>query len=82
MDTQERALAAIIKRAAEVFGRDASTLGRGTAFGAELGAKSAQLVQITTALEDEFEVEIPYMEFKRRKTFGEAAAFVEQLVEG
>lgn len=82
MDTKERALAAIVKRAAEVFGRDAATLGPETSFEADLGAKSAQLVQVTTALEDEFEVEIPYMDFKRRKTFMDAAALVERLVEG
>ena len=37
--------------------------------------------QITTYLEDELEVEIPLMNFRRQKTFGEAADFVNELLE-
>lgn len=82
MDIREKALAVIIKRAAEVFSVDPATLNEGTALEADLKAKSANIVQITTVLEDEFDVEVPYMDFKRKKTFGEAAAYIEQLVEG
>ena len=82
MDVKAEALAVIIRRAAEVFGKDPATLGEGTSFEADLKAKSANYVQITTVLEDTFEIEVPYMEFKRRKTFLEAAAYIENLVEG
>ena len=81
MDVKGKALAVIIKRAAEVFNVDPATLGEGTSFEADLKAKSVNYTQITTVLEYEFDVEVPFMEFKRRKTFGEAAAFVEQIVE-
>lgn len=47
----------------------------------EIGMKSVNYSQLTTALEDEFDVEIPYMEFKRKTTIGEAADYVKQLVE-
>lgn len=82
MDVRNKALAVIIRRAADVFKVDPATLSAGTSFETDLQAKSANYVQITTVLEDEFDVEIPYMEFKRKKTFGEAASYVEQLVEG
>lgn len=78
----EEILGVIINRAAEVFGVDASTLSGATDFDADLKAKSANIVLITTVLEDEYDIEIPYMEFKRKKTFQEAADFIEELVEG
>lgn len=72
----------IINRAAEVFGVDADTLSGETQFEKDLQAKSANIVLITTVLEDAYDVEIPYMEFRRKKTFQEAADFIEELVEG
>jgi acyl carrier protein len=48
---------------------------------ADLGAKSVNLVRIISALEDEFELEIPFMEFRRKKTIGEAIDFIVQLYE-
>lgn len=46
-----------------------------------LGVKSVHYSQITTFLEDAFDVEIPYMTFRRKQTIGEAADYVLQLVE-
>lgn len=81
MEQREEILKVIIKRAADVMKVDPSELNENSNF-EELGFKSGNYVQVTTVLEDEFEVEIPYMDFKRRKTFGEAAAYVEELIEG
>jgi acyl carrier protein len=53
----------------------------GTELIAELGAKSVNLVRIISSLEDEFDVEIPFMEFRRRKSIGEAIDYVVQLCE-
>ncbi|QOX66008.1 acyl carrier protein [Anoxybacterium hadale] len=78
---REEILQTIIKRTADVMKKNADELNADSSFEA-LGFKSGNYVQVTTVLEDEFEVEIPYMDFKRRKTFGEAAEYVEQLVEG
>lgn len=79
---KDQILEVIIARAAEVFKVDAATLSGETRFEADLKAKSANIVQITTVLEDEYDIEIPYMDFKRKATFDEAAEFVEQLIEG
>jgi acyl carrier protein len=48
---------------------------------ADLGAKSVNLVRIISALEDEFDLEIPFMEFRRKKSIGEAIDYVVQLYE-
>ena len=47
---------------------------------AEHNTKSTQVSQITTYLEDEFDCEVPYMQFKRNKTVGEATDFVADLL--
>jgi len=56
-------------------------LSDGTELIADLGAKSVNFVRIIATLEDEFELEIPFMEFRRKKTIGEAIDFVVQLHE-
>jgi acyl carrier protein len=50
-----------------------------TEFIADLDAKSVNFVRIIGALEDEFELEIPFMEFRRKKTIGEAIEYILQL---
>ena len=81
MELRKEILEVMIKRAADVMKKNPGELNEGSNF-EELGFKSGNYVQVTTVLEDEFEVEIPYMDFKRRKTFGEAAAYIEELIEG
>ncbi len=70
----------IIRRAAPIWGVAEESLGADTTF-EEMGAKSAHISQITTYLEDVFDVEVPYMGFRRCKTLGEAARFVAGLLE-
>jgi acyl carrier protein len=48
---------------------------------ADLGAKSVNFVRIIGVLEDEFDLEIPFMEFRRKKTIGEAIGYIVQLFE-
>ena len=79
---KDEILEKLIQRAAEVFKKDANELNGDTRFKEDLNAKSANIVQVTTFLEDEFDVEIPYMEFKRKATFDEAAEYIEILIEG
>ena len=66
----------LVERAAGVFGVSAATLAAGTRFAEDLNAKSTQITQITTFLEDEFDTEIPFMEFRRKPTFQEAVDFI------
>jgi acyl carrier protein len=79
---KEEILEKIIKRAAEVFKKNPEELSEATRFAEDLQAKSVNIVQITTVLEVEYDIEIPYMEFRRKKTFGEAAEYIKNLVEG
>ena len=53
-----------------------------TKFVEDLNAKSVNYVQIIAVLADEYDVEINFMEFRRKKTLGEAAEFVAQLCGG
>jgi acyl carrier protein len=80
MSVRSEALDMMIARTADMFKLDPAALSAASVF-EELGFKSANYVQVTTALEDAFDVEVPYMDFKRSKTFGEAAEFIEELVE-
>ena len=70
----------LVERCAYVWGVGASGITADTTF-AEHSTKSTQISQMTTFLEDEFDIEVPYMQFKRNKTIGEAAEFVTELLE-
>lgn len=65
-------------KAAEIFGADPATLSTDTRFIEDLHCKSVNIVQFASALEDEYEVEVPFMELNKKKTFGEAAALVDE----
>lgn len=80
MSIRSEALEIIVKQIALVTGKDKATLTKETAF-EELKLKSLEIVNITTALEDEFDVEVKYMDFVRNKTLGEAAEYIEELIE-
>ncbi|MBN2403452.1 MAG: acyl carrier protein [Spirochaetes bacterium] len=82
MELKEEILNKIISRAAELFKKKPEELNANTNFEADLKAKSVNIVQILTVLEAEYDVELNYMEFKRKKTFGEAAEFVASLLDG
>ena len=71
---------ALTTRASQLFGKDASEFEEGTKF-ADLGIKSVQVSQLTTYLEDELDIEVPYMKFRRCATFGEAVDFVADLLD-
>ena len=48
---------------------------------ADLGAKSANLVRIISAVEDELDLDVSYQEFGRRKTLGEIIDYLVELHE-
>lgn len=70
----------LVERCAYIWGVEAADITVDTTF-AEHNTKSTQISQMTTFLEDEFDIEVPYMQFKRNKTVGEAAEFVSGLLE-
>jgi len=82
MELKDEILGHIIQRAAELFQKDPGELSAETKFVEDLNAKSVNYVQIIAVLADEYDVEINFMEFRRKKTLGEAAEFVAQLCGG
>lgn len=79
-DERASVMEAFLKRANTVFGKAEGEITDDTTF-EELHAKSVQISQITTYLEDEFDIEIPYMKFRRKKTVGEAVDYVVELLD-
>lgn len=82
MDLKNQVLEKIIQRASELFKKSPSELSGDTRFVEDLNAKSVNFVQIIAVLEDAFDVEITFMDFRRKKTFNEAAEFIAQLLGG
>ena len=80
MTIQEEVVGILCKKAAAIFGIDASTLNKDTRFFEDLDCKSVNMVQLCAALEDEFEVEIPFAAFDDIKTFGDAGDFIDRAL--
>jgi acyl carrier protein len=77
---QDKVLAKIIERVSGIWGVDSAALSEKTMF-VDMNPKSVHYSQITTFLEDAFDIEVPYMNFKRCKTLGEAAQYVVGLMD-
>jgi acyl carrier protein len=78
---REQAYQAILDRACMLFGKSPGEIGENTRFIEDLGAKSSNVSQMTNYLEDIFDVEIPFMKFRRATTIGLAADLISELVE-
>ena len=81
METKEEILKTMIGRITQILGKNEADLRGDTEF-ESLKMKSVNYSQLTTFLEDACDVEIPYMDFKRKKTLGEAAEYVVSLING
>lgn len=79
MTFREEVIELLKNRAAELFGVDPETLSGETRFEEDLKCKSVDYVKFTVALEDEYDVEVPFMSFRRNKTFAEAADYMSEL---
>ncbi len=77
MELRDEIIGMIIDKCVSLFGKDG--LDENTNFTDDLGAKSVNLVQIIAVLEEEYDVAISFMEFRRQKTIGEAADYVAGL---
>lgn len=78
---QKEAEAVIIAAVVKTTGIAQDTLSGSTNFMTDLDMKSTNFVHVINDLEEEFEVEVPFMEFRRKKTIDEASIFIETLVE-
>ena len=79
MEFREQVIQILVEKAAKMFGLDPSTLGPETRFKEDLGCKSANIVQFTTSLEDEFDVEVEQSEAAKSKTVGELITYLESV---
>lgn len=83
MSNRDVVIAKIIERGSKLWGKNPGELNENTRFTEDVNAKSVHFSQITTYLEDEFDIEVPFMNFRRNKTIGEAADYVvNELLEG
>jgi len=80
MSIREEVVEALKQEAAKLFGVDPDTLSADTRFVEDLGAKSVNYVQFSAMLEDVYEVEVPFMEFQKKQTFGEAGDYIDSLL--
>lgn len=81
MKLREQIYEKMVERCAPLFGKAPGDISEDTRFVDDLHAKSVHYSQITTYLEDIFDVEIPYMTFRRKATIGEAVDYVLSLCE-
>lgn len=81
MNDSDKIYALLVNRVAFLFGVSLESLNENTRFVEDLNAKSVNYSQLTTYLEAELDVEIPFMKFRRNKTLGEAVDFVVELLE-
>jgi acyl carrier protein len=78
---RDQAKTTLMESVSATLRRPVDELSEDTQIIADLGAKSVDIVRIISALEDEFELEIPFMEFRRKKTIGEAVDYLVSLYE-
>ena len=79
MEDRDEIIEAIIERLNAMLGE--GDYSESTAY-ADLDMKSVNYSQMINVLEDACDVEIPYMDFKRKATVGESADYIVQLIEG
>ncbi len=82
MALRDEILAKLIERTAVVFKKKLEELTPDTKFIEDLKAKSVNMVQIITVLQAEYDVEITYMEARRKKTIAELADYITELCGG
>lgn len=80
MSFQEEVIELLKKVTSKMFQLDPSDLSGDTRFQEDLKCKSVEVVRITAALEDAYDVEVPYMAFNRCATFSDAAAYMSELL--
>lgn len=81
MTVREQVYEKIIERCCVLFGKKPEELTENTRFIEDLGARSGNVSQMTNFLEDEFDVEISFMRFRRCPTLGLAADYITELCE-
>lgn len=81
MDVRDQVIESMTGQLVTIFGVDPDTITEETDFEADLGAKSGNLTMMLTQLEDEYDVEIPYMKVKRAGTVGATADLIASMLD-
>ena len=81
MTVRDQAYQKIVERCCVLFNKTLEEINENTRFIEDLGAKSGNVSQMTNFLEDEFDVEISFMRFRRCPTLGLAADYIAELCE-
>ena len=71
----------IIQRISAILGIPPETVNEDSKFIEDLNAKSGNMSQLVNYLEDEYDVEVAYMDFRRKKTVGQAAEYIASLLD-
>ena len=80
-DIRNEVIELMREKCAFIFHVDKETLGPDTRLAEDLHCKSVNYVELSTYLENDYDVEVPYMAFKRNKTIGEVADYIQDLLE-
>lgn len=79
MELVQEVMEKIINKSSELFKREISSMNGDTKFVEDFNIKSVDFVKIIAVLEDDYDLEINFMEFRRKKTILEAATYVANL---
>lgn len=79
MSVRESAYQKIVEICCMQYGKKPEDIHDETNFVEDLGAKSGNISQMVNFLEDAFDIEIPFMKFRRKRTVGECADYIEEL---
>jgi len=80
MSKKDEVLQLIFKAAGRTLGCDAVNFTPQTNLKSDFQAKSINFVQIIGELEDEYEVEIDFMQFRNTSNLDESAEYVSSLI--
>jgi acyl carrier protein len=78
---KEDAVQAIVERLAVVFDKEPREITTETNLEEDLGAKSTNISQLANFLEDIYDVQVSFVELRKRKTVADIAEFIEKLCE-
>lgn len=79
MGIREEVIEALAEEAAKLYGKDASEFSADTRFEEDLNCSSVNFVRFSAVLEDLYDMEVPFAELRRKKTFGEAADYIAEM---
>jgi acyl carrier protein len=82
MKIEERIAEGVKREVARIFKKDGGEITRDMRFVEDLHAKSVNIVALIALWENEFGIEIPFMQARRKKTVGEAIDFIIELRKG